>query len=412
MQLLPGLYRRGKNGIWCVRKDVPAVLRARLGRTSLKESLHTTDLAVAIVRYHKVMALFEQKLADARKPADADLWKPFTIQLPPEMTRHMYPPPTGPRLPVVLEEWARHRQPRQNTVEETRRTMGQFIALNGDHVIGAYTVKQARDWRDLLVGNENAHATKAKRFREIATLFKFAWKNDHIETNPFERVTLERPKRAYAAKRPEWSLEQLRVWFSSPVFTERYRPQIGEIAFWCVPLALFHGMRLGEIAQLDRSDLKLDDGGVWYLRVEPSDDDDGVQGKSAKTEESIRKVPVHRRVIESGFIEYANTLNGTKLFPGVRPDSKGRWSGRPSDWFNKYRRKLGIGERWTDFHALRGTWKTGARGAKIVENVHDEITGHANGSVGRTYGRVPIPQLKEAVDKVDFDLVIPKWTAV
>jgi hypothetical protein len=212
-----------------------------------------------------------------------------------------------------------------------------------------------------------------KRFREIGTLFKYAWKNDHIETNPFERVSLDRPKRAIAVKRPEWTLDQLWVWFSSPVFTERYRPVHGEIAYWAVPLGMFHGLRLSEIAQLDRTDLVQSDG-IWCLLVRPSEDDEDEQGKSAKTDTSVRTVPLHRRVV-SDFLEYPSTLSGTKLFPGVRPDSKGRWSGRVSDWFTKYRRKLGLRERWFDFHALRHSWATAARGAYLDRSVHHALSG-------------------------------------
>jgi hypothetical protein len=56
-------------------------------------------------------------------------------------------------------------------------------------------------------------------------------------------------------------------------------------------------------------------------------------------------IPLHRRVIEMGFVEYATALRMSKLFPGVRPDSRDRWSGRISNWFGDYRRKLGMGER-------------------------------------------------------------------
>ena len=63
-----------------------------------------------------------------------------------------------------------------------------------------------------------------------------------------------------------------------------------------------------------------------------------------------------------------------------------------------------------DFHSFRHTWKTYARGAKLTEEVHDEISGHETGSVGRTYGKFPIPTLKEYVDAVQIDVSIPKWT--
>jgi integrase len=159
---------------------------------------------------------------------------------------------------------------------------------------------------------------------------------------------------------------------------------------------------------MDRIDIVQRDG-IWCMMIRPSDDDQDDVGKSVKTDGSERVVPIHRRLIEAGFIDYVNSLNGTKLFPRVRPDSRGRWSGRVSNWFGEYRRKLGIGERWCDFHAFRHTWKTAARGAKIDDHKHDAITGHENGSVGRTYGSIPIADLKEAVDRIDFDITIPRW---
>ena len=45
----------------------------------------------------------------------------------------------------------------------------------------------------------------------------------------------------------------------------------------------------------------------------------------------------------------------------------------------------------------------------IPEDFHDEISGHENGSAGRGYGKVPIPILKAELDKIAFDVEIPKW---
>jgi hypothetical protein len=146
MQKPKGLCRRGE--VWWARKDVPVALRARVGVTSLKRSLDTTDLRIAIVRFHRVMAEFEQRLAEARQP-DAGLLEGVVIELPPEW-QGLRAQPTGPRLPVVLEQWAQLQKPTKNTVDEARRTMGQFIKLNGDGVIAAYTVAHIRAWRDLL----------------------------------------------------------------------------------------------------------------------------------------------------------------------------------------------------------------------------------------------------------------------
>jgi integrase len=146
------------------------------------------------------------------------------------------------------------------------------------------------------------------------------------------------------------------------------------------------------------------------LRIRPSDEEDGEDAKSVKTTESIRTVPLHKRMIELGFLEYARALKGTKMFPQIKPDSRGRWSGDFSKWFGRYRRTIGLDQRWTDFHSFRHTWKTAARGAELPEDYHDEISGHDSASVGRSYGRIPVKVLKRALDRVRFDVTIPKWS--
>jgi hypothetical protein len=53
---------------------------------------------------------------------------------------------------------------------------------------------------------------------------------------------------------------------------------------------------------------------------------------------------------------------------------------------------------------LRHGWKDAAR-AVISEEHHDAITGHSNGSVGRSYGKgVPLKVLAESMARVTFDL--------
>jgi integrase len=146
----------------------------------------------------------------------------------------------------------------------------------------------------------------------------------------------------------------------------------------------------------------------WNWRRGPSPFVTG-EHKSVKTAESIRIVPLHKRVIELGFLDYVKSLKGTKMFPQIKPDSRGRWSGDYSKWFGRYRRSIGLDQRWTDFHSFRHTWKTAARGAKLPEDYHDEISGHDSASVGRSYGRYPVKVLKQALDKVRFDVLIPKW---
>jgi integrase len=177
-------------------------------------------------------------------------------------------------------------------------------------------------------------------------------------------------------------------------------------------LCLFHGYRPGELCQLEKADVTHRNG-ILCLKLTPSDEqlEDGEVEKSHKTDKSRRIVPVHKRVLELGFEKYVATAKEKKLFPLVRPDATGRWSQLFGRWFSNYLRKVGLYRRWRDLYSLRGTWKTAARGARLDEEYRDEIAGHENGSVGRTYGKIPIPILKAEVDKINFAVTIPKWKA-
>jgi hypothetical protein len=53
-------------------------------------------------------------------------------------------------------------------------------------------------------------------------------------------------------------------------------------------------------------------------------------------------------------------------------------------------------------HSFRHGWKTAAR-AVMPEEHHDAITGHTNGSVGRSYGSgVPLRVLADSMAKVRY----------
>ena len=48
--------------------------------------------------------------------------------------------------------------------------------------------------------------------------------------------------------------------------------------------------------------------------------------------------------------------------------------------------------------------KQACRAAGVGEEVHDALTGHSGGGVGRTYGSVPLDVMAKEVAKVRYDL--------
>lgn len=413
--MLPtGMVRRG-NVLWA-RVDVPRELVAIVGTTSLKRTHKTGDLAIAKVRHYPVMAEFSQRLENARRQlrgeviaADGVIGTTITVDY-----QWGIPPTDGkPKIPMqqVFDEWKLAKQPRPNTVAEYQRSMDLFIAQNGKLAVRDYTKDHARKWRDHVAAMPDlAHSTKEKWFGSIRTLFRFADGREYLTADPFAKVILDTPNRPKVARRQEWEPEDLQKWFSSAVYTDRLRPKAaaGEAAFWLPVLGLYHGFRLGEMCQLRRADL-IKKNGIDCLVIRPSAEDDDGPERTVKTDESQRVVPIHSECIRLGFLEYVKTVKGDQMFPEIVPDTRGRWSGHWSKWFGRFRRKIGLDQRWVDFHSFRHSWKTAARTARIDEKHHDEISGHEGGSVSRTYGSVAVRLLKEDLDKISFDVSIPKW---
>jgi hypothetical protein len=73
-------------------------------------------------------------------------------------------------------------------------------------------------------------------------------------------------------------------------------------------------------------------------------------------------------------------------------------------------REAGITDPLKVFHSYRHTTRTKARTFKITEEAMDFIAGHASANVGRRYGTHELPTLKHEIDKIKYEVRIPKWS--
>jgi len=82
-------------------------------------------------------------------------------------------------------------------------------------------------------------------------------------------------------------------------------------AYWLMPLALFSGARLGELAQLFVVDV-MDSEGVPCLNI--SDEE---EGQRLKTNNAKRLVPVHSTLVALGFLRYVAKLRAEGVGTGL-----------------------------------------------------------------------------------------------
>lgn len=140
--------------------------------------------------------------------------------------------------------------------------------------------------------------------------------------------------------------------------------------YWLPLIGLFTGARVNEICQLNpQVDIFKDlESGSWCFSIDKNTEADPRIRKSVKSGES-RKIPIHNKLIELGFISYFNhvkSLGAKLLFPEWPPINL-RASGNAEKWFRKLLQETNLRDETQNacilgMHAFRHTLLTyGAR---------------------------------------------------
>ncbi|AWN35141.1 site-specific integrase [Methylobacterium radiodurans] len=357
-------------------------------------------------------------------------------------------------LTAALRLWAEAggagaRKPQPSSVAEAERAARRFVELHGDLPITAISKAHARAFRDALVRLPKALPARIGRLplpellkqdlgqyprRNAQTVNKTlallsgvlarAERDGHFEalpawTNPFHVGFDVAP----AEREPyePFSAAELQRLFASPVYAQAERPLggQGEAAYWFPLIALFSGARRTEIAQLKVGDVRQGEAGIWYIDITNEGAD-----QNLKTMSSARSVPVHHELIRLGLLDVVAAQARVQppsapLWPSFAPpiDPKVKaWT----KWFGRYLGVHVVDSAAKTFHSFRHTFKRACREAGLSEEVHNALTGHAGGGVGRRYGRerradgtldcgISLARLQIEIDKVGYrDVALPR----
>ncbi|WLA74779.1 site-specific integrase [Bradyrhizobium diazoefficiens] len=367
----------------------------------------------------------------------------ITVETPPAALPHAAAASIadGRTLQDALDGWKRHRARPKRTVDEFSRSVEMFIQLHGNMPVASIKKAHALEYRralqdvprhrtgDLLRATLPAQANWGREHPEepritAATINKqlggvqsiCIWANDNgvvpddIQwTDPFSRLRLPEER----SERTSFDVAELRLLFSTPLFTEHSFPlgAHGAAGFWLPVLALFSGARQAELGSLTAANVQTDAEtavALLYFMTERA------RGKRVKTDASERVVPVHPEAIRLGFLDYVEERRKADgpdawLFPSVSPD-RGR-AGVPawSQWFGRYLRASGVTNRAKVFHSFRHTVKDALRRGKADHEMREALIGHAQASsVSWGYGapamlaRFGAAALADAVNRITY----------
>ena len=95
--------------------------------------------------------------------------------------------------------------------------------------------------------------------------------------------------------------------------------------YWVPVIALYAGMRSGEIIQLLKSDIRTEDG-VTYFDISKWEEEEAEEIKNLKTGSSYRRVPIHSAILALGFLDYVASRSKGRIFPDLKLGSDGTYS--------------------------------------------------------------------------------------
>ena len=348
-------------------------------------------------------------------------------------------PVTPPKFSEVWEAYAKESGLKESSRLDNETHIRRFIEIAGNKPVAEYSRFDIKRYKDILLKTPthmNAEQRKAGIIQTIKTLekakieyrklaphnvknrclsvvrcvFSHAVANAFITANPTDGITVAYKKKNIPVRFP-FTDKDLETIFKSPLFTSNipsFSPERLQDYQWIILLALYTGARLEEIGRLAVDDISKEEG-IDYMFIR----EDADTGRSVKNACSIRKVPIHSKLIELGvlnFVEQRQEEAHTTLFPSLFETKviRGKCTHNFSKWFGRYLDKIGLVEKGKTFHSFRHTFKRTLRNAGVDMVLADALQGHTEGDASSYYGRdelgmgFSLPVLKTAIENAHF----------
>ena len=210
--------------------------------------------------------------------------------------------------------------------------------------------------------------TLSNYFNNISAIFNFAVEKRLMLENPVKDRWL---RATFIGDDDEedpthYTVEELNRLFRAPLYTGCVDDKRGYAKpgsnvirrgrFWVPLIALFHGLRCNEAAQLYTEDVCEADG-IPYFEIRETRADKSKCDKLLKSKQSARKVPIHPELIKIGFLEYLEErradLSHPRLFPDLKCGHNGYFSNPFSKWFCRFKQRTLSEECKATFHSFR-----------------------------------------------------------
>jgi integrase len=240
------------------------------------------------------------------------------------------------------------------------------------------------DENDIPAEDLQSHGSADNLRKFLQGVFKYAVDEEILAGSPAQDLKLEL---ALEGNRGYYRIEEARL------MEQGFSCLPNEERKWVGLLALYHGARAGELTQLRKQDIRVDPASDrHYMVVSES-------AGSIKTKSGNRSVPLHKKLIEMGFIDFVEQCQSERLFPNC-------YGQKMTSWLYGVQEAVGVSKYdehglKRDFHSFRHTVVTMLRRAQLNESAIQQVVGHKVTSQGITDRYTHGFEVKDLVGVVD-----------
>ncbi|ABI64450.1 MULTISPECIES: site-specific integrase [Maricaulis] len=251
--------------------------------------------------------------------------------------------------------------------------------------------------------------TAAKYFGYVRALLRWLVAEGYLEAEPGATIKLATPKGGGKKAVRPFSTDELDQVFTSPLYAgfkstnQRHLPgkmKRQDGIYWMLLLGLHTGMRSGELLQLAKSDIRLNEE-IPYIDIRGDLD--------LKTEASVRQVPIHSNLFSyglAGWLAARPKQAEERLFCEIKLGAAGHRTSAASKKLNGYLARIGVKKgRELVFHSFRHAFIDAARSSEVPDERIREIVGHKDTSITGGYGQgASLAALMKEMTKIEFGL--------
>lgn len=254
----------------------------------------------------------------------------------------------------------------------------------------------------------------------VQSFIKWCVTHEYLPDNITKSFAFTRKIKKENNKRHSFNDEDLKKLFNRPEFYEGLHHYKYDFRHWCLLIALYSGMRANEICQLKIKNVIQDkDTNIYYFDITDTDEDQSVKNKSSK-----RVVPIHRTLINLGFIKFwehqkkKRNKNELLFIQLTRHESKGNYTQKLLKWFNeKYIYETNVKKRsdndkvMKSFHSFRHTFIDYEKQNRLDREILEEVVGHSSGRTTHDgyQNKFSLRAKKMEIDKVQYKIEYKKF---